>query len=783
MKTLLLSILLIVPIILFSQNYTLQGAIVNESNVPLEAVACVLKNMKDTLVFKSTMSDKQGQFTFVDLVDGEYILSLKHMAYANEVYNISIAGSNQNLPPFVLLSNDNKLNEVVVSAERPVMKASEGKLIFDAPLLVKDKVVTNALDVLKNIPNIMSSGGDDIQLVGTDNFTILLNGQPSSMNMDQLKTLLKSMPASQVANIEVMYSAPPQYNVRGAAINVILVKSTDDMPALQGEGRLEYTQKTYAAVSGNANLMYHKDAFNASLMVNLNRSKNKSTSHMYGLHHYDGHVYDITQNNRGLTYGSEQSFRLGLDYSLKNKDKFQLVYTGNFDSEDGRPVTNTIFLEDGNPFTNIDSRSNNSGNTYLHNIKAEFNSHAKLNIGADYTFYRDPQTEIYRDFSGETALNPYKTKTIQNINNLQFFANHSITIGDGWKMDYGGKFTISNNNNGYDYFTDPDSNHSDSVSNSKQKEQNAILFAGLSKSLTDKLSIQASLSGNYFHATFEQMDSKKTLWDDFQPFVNANATYRNTNTLYQFSFSSDVSYPPYWAMSSNVSRINAYSIARGNPELKFAKSYKAQFLFMLLNKYMLIASYRYVSDRYIQLPYQSQTSLQNEFQMINLDYDKTYSASFIVPFRLGKILSSRLSFTLFRQEEKDTDFYDIPFERTKNTYTTQLTNTVNISEKIKLDISGFYMNGAIQGIYDIGRMYNVDAGVKWQFLDDNAELAFRVGDVFKTAGSKTKIDYGSQYNTMKIMADSPSFLFAFTYRFGKYKKTKTDEVDKSRYGR
>jgi len=30
------------------------------------------------------------------------------------------------------------------------------------------------------------------------------------------------MPKSQVEDIEIMYSAPPKYNVRGAAINVLL---------------------------------------------------------------------------------------------------------------------------------------------------------------------------------------------------------------------------------------------------------------------------------------------------------------------------------------------------------------------------------------------------------------------------------------------------------------------------------------------------------------------------------------------------------------------------------
>ena len=42
------------------------------------------------------------------------------------------------------------------------------------------------------------------------------------MSYEQLINLLKNTPASRVEKAEVMYSAPPQYHVRGAAINLIL---------------------------------------------------------------------------------------------------------------------------------------------------------------------------------------------------------------------------------------------------------------------------------------------------------------------------------------------------------------------------------------------------------------------------------------------------------------------------------------------------------------------------------------------------------------------------------
>jgi hypothetical protein len=95
----------------------------------------------------------------------------------------------------------------VVSGERPIVKSEAGKLIYDAPLLIKNKVVSNAFEALQNVPSI-TGVGDDLSLIGTSAYTILINGQLTSMSKEQIISMLKSMPASRISNIEIMYSAP-----------------------------------------------------------------------------------------------------------------------------------------------------------------------------------------------------------------------------------------------------------------------------------------------------------------------------------------------------------------------------------------------------------------------------------------------------------------------------------------------------------------------------------------------------------------------------------------------
>lgn len=80
----------------------------------------------------------------------------------------------------------------------------------------------------------------NLSLAGTPGLSIILNGKPTTMSYEQLVNLLKNTPASRVEKAEVMYSAPPQYHVRGAAINLILKGYRTGESGLKGEVKAGY---------------------------------------------------------------------------------------------------------------------------------------------------------------------------------------------------------------------------------------------------------------------------------------------------------------------------------------------------------------------------------------------------------------------------------------------------------------------------------------------------------------------------------------------------------------
>ena len=49
-----------------------------------------------------------------------------------------------------------ELPEVMITGERPVVKAEQGKLVYDVPRLVSSLPVDNAYDAVKNLPGAVS---------------------------------------------------------------------------------------------------------------------------------------------------------------------------------------------------------------------------------------------------------------------------------------------------------------------------------------------------------------------------------------------------------------------------------------------------------------------------------------------------------------------------------------------------------------------------------------------------------------------------------------------------
>lgn len=88
-------------------------------------------------------------------------------------------------------------------------------------------MAVNAYEAILELPGVQNLRGG-IELAGANKVTVVINGKVTNMGQNQLENLLKSMPKERIEKAEIMYSAPPQYHVRGAVINLVLKSGKSD---------------------------------------------------------------------------------------------------------------------------------------------------------------------------------------------------------------------------------------------------------------------------------------------------------------------------------------------------------------------------------------------------------------------------------------------------------------------------------------------------------------------------------------------------------------------------
>ena len=139
------------------------------------------------------------------------------------------------------------LDEVVVAQRRKLIKNDIDKLIYDVQ---HDKTAQTktTLEILKKIPLVTVDGQENIRVQGSTSFKVYRNGHPDpSLSGQNLKDILKAIPASTIKRIEVITDPGAKYDAEGttAILNIVMMSSSK----LQGvSGNVNSEVDTYGSV-------------------------------------------------------------------------------------------------------------------------------------------------------------------------------------------------------------------------------------------------------------------------------------------------------------------------------------------------------------------------------------------------------------------------------------------------------------------------------------------------------------------------------------------------------
>lgn len=266
-------------------------------------------------------------------------------------------------------------------------------------------------------------------------------------------------------------------------------------------------------------------------------------------------------------------------------------------------------------------------------------------------------------------------------------------------------------------------------------------------------------------------------------YPQASLTYLKTpKHMFQFSLSTDKTYPNYWDMQSSVSYLNGYTELWGTTGLKPMTNYNLNGSYIWNQKYIFNLFFTHTSNYFTQAAYQSTDRLALIYKNTNWNYMQIWGANIILPFKVGNWLDSRLTLVGMQMHQRCDAFFDIPFNRKKWVFSGMLENTFKVNKNLSFELIGNVQTPVIQGTFDIESIFNLTTGLKWNFANDKFSLSTRCNDIFDTGMPATKVRFKGQNLNMNSGFYSRAFTIHFNYRFGGYKKKEIKKIDTSRFG-
>lgn len=757
---------------LSAQTYRLSGCVQDENRQPVEVANVLLKQAKDSTYITGMLTDTQGCFSF-DQPLGEYLLHITLIG-SEDLYVPVVLQGNKNVGELTLKSSSALLDEVTVTAARPVIKRLVDRVVFDAHNTIAS-AGGSALDLLREVPG-LQVGQNSIGIIGKGGIKVYINDRETKLSGDELIDYLRSYDASQILKVEVITTPPSKYDAAGNAgiINI----------------RLKSRPKDY--VGGTASASYsagEKDNYGYG-GVSLNLSKGRVSSFLNGgttQGNYETceknyrYFPQNTWNSRADYTNYMNSFYLqgGVDVSLERDWTvgMQAIYNhsapkpGNALSWTEVYDASTAVL-DSLLYSNSDKdTSSDRLNLNFHTDKVWDDKGKKMTWDVDYL--RDNRDENM-GFLSKTLL-PDGTEIPGTNFDYNYLQHRKVDVVSSaldfilpfekYKITAGAKVSFTNTRNGINYDTsDPTLVQDDYF---RYKEQIYALYADYSREYSERFSMQLGLRMEHTRTTgISEAKDTEDKHDYTRLFPTVYLLYSPTDGhALNFSFSNRISRPSQNMVNPFPFYQNKYTYACGREDLKPSYTYNVELGYTLKNNFNVSAYYSYSDDVF--------------FQVVDLDAETNVTSFLWENFMQTHAFGLNNSYTFRTKWLQAYAQHGVSYRRTTSSaattspeekgwaYDTSLRNTFFFNEKKTLlaTLSGSYSSRQYQGIYLMSPTYSISAGMLYRLLDNKLSLSLNVNNLFV---SHSKLETMS--NGLKIIADNQfaftSFHIGVSYTFG-----------------
>ena len=295
-----------------AQQYSVQCQVNDSEGEGIPFATIYIYNSNDTSkVITTGVSDAFGKVEQAIAKEGTYLMRINFVGMTEEKrdFKVTKATPVAQLGTITLSTSATMLKEVVVSTQRQLVKTEIDRLSYDVQADA-DSRTNNVLDMLKKVPMVTVDGQDEIRVKGTTSFKVYRNGHPDpALSGQNMKEILKAVPASMIKKIEVITDPGAKYDAEGtsAILNIVMADFGGGGGATMNgvTGTVGAGVNNTGSINGNANITAQVNKVVASLNYGYH-GQNRHGSHNLSESEY-------TYNNTGNVLSTDNDSRANVN--------------------------------------------------------------------------------------------------------------------------------------------------------------------------------------------------------------------------------------------------------------------------------------------------------------------------------------------------------------------------------------------------------------------------------------------------------------------------------------
>ena len=595
MKHLLLPLLCsLLTTSLFAESVTVTGRLVSATDgdpLPFATVSVSDEAAPDVAVHRF-VSGQNGEFSTL-LAPGTYtfLFHFIGMAELQKTVEVSLADNPLELGVIEMREDAEMLGEFTVTAQPPLVRVEIDRLSYNVQ---EDPEVgtSSVLDMMRRVPLLTVDGDDNIQLRGSSNFRIHLNGRPSNMISSNPREVLRSMPAANILRIEVITDPGVRYDAEGVGgiINIITNRRVDD----GHQGSVGARGDTFGGYGANASLTVRRGQFGFS--GNLSYSDHQrplSTSEMRREDSYPLAPNILTQNGENRSSGGGMFGSAMLTFEPDTLNLFSTSFNLSGFNNAGNSFTDVLSMGARN-FSYRQNRTSEwrSGSWSLNtDYQRGFSRNREELLTFSYRLQNNPgrniSTMFITDSEGDSH---FQTGYEQRLRSNNFSREHTVQLdyvnpmSRRHVLEAGVRFIYRHNaSTGENMFLNPGSDiwlpYPGMNNDLDHRQQIASAYAGHMLRL-ERFSLRTGLRAESTHQEVVMGENNPFSAGFFNVIPSAAGSFqiRPTTTL-RFNYTMRIQRPGIWQLNPFVDNSNPTNIRYGNPNLKPVNSHSFSLTF------------------------------------------------------------------------------------------------------------------------------------------------------------------------------------------------------------